>query len=311
MRENSACHESQSLLQGMADLLCNISVYSESVARSTALEISDREKDALQQTGILAQKGAETLESCALTPPNEALTGIMEDPLFITEAITTEKMIQQVALSEYLVAQILHKRKEPLSPDDFDRVYSIHKLKFNLNRLQNVFNGSDCQHISKRISCPSRNCCLISSWTNIRQQRHLEEVKESCLTSILLVDDDSLVRKATKRTLRDQNDYHLTTVDGSSKALELLGQETFDVIVADFLMPGQDGCELLAQVAQQWPDMTRILFTASVDNQRVRECLKSGKAAYIIEKPWNNEDLLSSLEQASLRTKKEDRQNST
>jgi len=294
------CSEAENMLHGMVDILCNISVFSDSVVRSSALEINDQEKDVLHQGAILAQKGAETLESCALDPSGWTLPATRNDPLFEAEAETLEKMIQQVSLGRYLVAHLLRRtQKDSASAGEFASRYAAHKLRLNLTKLHNVFSGFDCQHKSRQEHCPGRNYCLVSTWADRRLKQDQRQAADCRPKKILLVDDDHLVRKAVKRALAGEEAYSLTTAADSQEAVDLLAERSFDIIVADFLMPGQDGCELLRHVQQQWPDVVRILFTASVDNRRVMASLKNGMAAGIIEKPWNNSQLFASLKNAS------------
>lgn len=117
---------------------------------------------------------------------------------------------------------------------------------------------------------------------------------------ILLVDDDPLVRKAFIRGLHENN-FDLTTAENSHEALIFLKEEGYAVIIEDFLMPGQDGCDLLDQVQQQWPEIKRILFTASSENHRVKACLENRTAEDIIQKPWDHAHVLRVLENCTQR----------
>ncbi len=110
---------------------------------------------------------------------------------------------------------------------------------------------------------------------------------------VLLVDDDPLVRKSFLRCFADEN-FDLEVAEGAEQALAILeGGEVIDVIVADFLMPGKDGVRLLEQVKEQWPEMVRILFTASAESTRVQNSLRNGLAAALIEKPWDRDHIYS------------------
>lgn len=112
---------------------------------------------------------------------------------------------------------------------------------------------------------------------------------------ILLVDDDPLVRKSFVRSFMDE-DFHLEVAECAEQALAILGgAEEVDIIIADFLMPGNDGVRLLEKVQEQWPEMTRVLFTASTENVRVQRSLKNGLAGALIEKPWDREHIFSVL----------------
>ena len=89
-------------------------------------------------------------------------------------------------------------------------------------------------------------------------------------------------------------DYQFDIADCAARALSILEEKgPFDMIIADFLMPGDDGCELLKKVQGKWPNMSRILFTASIDNCRVQASLNNGTAEALIQKPWDQKDIFS------------------
>ena len=66
---------------------------------------------------------------------------------------------------------------------------------------------------------------------------------------ILFVDDEPLVLKGLQRTLRKRRAEWDTAFASSGKeALEILDQQSMDVIVSDLKMPEMDGMQLLAEV---------------------------------------------------------------
>jgi len=79
--------------------------------------------------------------------------------------------------------------------------------------------------------------------------------------SILLVDDEELVRVATAEMLRDLGH----TVEVSHGALDALARlesgSVFDVIVTDYMMPGMDGHALAQHVHKSRPELPVLLIT--------------------------------------------------
>jgi diguanylate cyclase (GGDEF)-like protein len=77
---------------------------------------------------------------------------------------------------------------------------------------------------------------------------------------VLVVDDDrDIVRMLTKIL----DDYQVLPAYDGSEALELLRHENVDAVLADHMMPGLTGVELLQQAQQIRPRAARILITAS------------------------------------------------
>lgn len=65
-------------------------------------------------------------------------------------------------------------------------------------------------------------------------------------TRVLLVDDDPIILRSLSRVLSDQ--FRVTSITDPRRALSLVLQEPFDVLVTDYEMPGLDGAELIARV---------------------------------------------------------------
>jgi CheY-like chemotaxis protein len=76
--------------------------------------------------------------------------------------------------------------------------------------------------------------------------------------SILVVDDEELVRSATAEMLRAQGHRVITAFSGP-QALERLGEA--DVVVTDYKMPGMNGAELAERVHALRPEMPVLLIT--------------------------------------------------
>ena len=66
---------------------------------------------------------------------------------------------------------------------------------------------------------------------------------------IMLVEDESLLRKALRKTISGNPDYDVCyeAVNGIS-ALEYLQSHKVDIIVSDIRMPAMDGLELIKRI---------------------------------------------------------------
>ena len=77
--------------------------------------------------------------------------------------------------------------------------------------------------------------------------------------TVLLVDDESSVRKAVARLLRPLG-YEIIEASSGAMALELLKTKSVSLVIADMRMPGMDGAELLKHISQGYTTtMSRIL----------------------------------------------------
>lgn len=87
---------------------------------------------------------------------------------------------------------------------------------------------------------------------------------------ILFVDDEAQVLAGLRSRLhRLRSEWDMAFADSAAKALEVLAERPFDVIITDVQMPHMDGAELLRIVSQQWPHMVRILLSGYSESAQV------------------------------------------
>ena len=69
---------------------------------------------------------------------------------------------------------------------------------------------------------------------------------------ILVVDDEELIRRILTEMLSEQG-YAVTTASDGEQAVELLEQQTLDLVMTDLVMPGLDGIEVLRAARRTTP----------------------------------------------------------
>ncbi len=123
--------------------------------------------------------------------------------------------------------------------------------------------------------------------------------------SILIIDDDPLIRRIVTRTL-DAKGYKVSEARSGAEGLELAFQDPPDLILLDLMMPGMDGFAVCTALRQN-PATTNIpiLMLTALDqtDSKVRG-LKTGADDYIT-KPFNIEELETRI-QAHLRRSERD-----
>jgi response regulator RpfG family c-di-GMP phosphodiesterase len=113
--------------------------------------------------------------------------------------------------------------------------------------------------------------------------------------TVLCVDDELDIIHAMKRLLRKQN-YNLLFASSGAKALELMQQNNVHLIISDMRMPAMSGAELLEKVAMSYPNSYRILLTGYADMESTVNAINKGKIHKYLQKPWDNDELISSIE---------------
>ena len=106
---------------------------------------------------------------------------------------------------------------------------------------------------------------------------------------ILVVDDDESLRWVTQVQL-ERAGYDVAAAESGARALEMLRDAPFDLVITDLRMPGMSGLELLRQVRAEFPETTVILVTAFGSVETAVEAMKAGAFDYIT-KPVNPDEL--------------------
>lgn len=120
--------------------------------------------------------------------------------------------------------------------------------------------------------------------------------KDAPNITVLCVDDEKNILNSMKRLLR-KHPCNLLTAESGANALELMKANKVHIIVSDMRMPEMSGAELLEQVALLSPETYRILLTGFADMESVIAAVNKGKIHRYMQKPWDNEELISAIEE--------------
>lgn len=109
-------------------------------------------------------------------------------------------------------------------------------------------------------------------------------------TTILLVDDEDVIRKSFARELRMEH-YDVTAVSCGEDALKALDSGQYDVVVTDLMMPGLDGFGVLKAVKHRTPMTSVIILTGYGDMNAAIDALRLGADDFTL-KPCEVEELI-------------------
>lgn len=116
---------------------------------------------------------------------------------------------------------------------------------------------------------------------------------------ILFVEDDSLSRRAYAQILRDEG-YQVAEAENGVKALEILTMgaevltnEAFDLVIADLVLPGLHGVNLVHQIRAQWPKMLIIVISGYLSDGPGKVILEG--FAEFIQKPIDPAALITAV----------------
>lgn len=113
--------------------------------------------------------------------------------------------------------------------------------------------------------------------------------------SILVVEDDAALQEALSDTLELAGFRTLTANDGRM-AMDILANESVDMVVSDVQMQRMDGNALLREIKTRDASMPVLLMTAHASIERAVEAMREGAADYLV-KPFDAEVLVSMVSQ--------------
>lgn len=107
--------------------------------------------------------------------------------------------------------------------------------------------------------------------------------------SVLVVDDDKLIRASTAKQLEAAG-FHASTASSGGEALQLLASGEWGVVLSDLRMPGMDGITFLVEIKERFPGIEVILMTAYGSVETAVAALQQGAYDYLT-KPFHFREL--------------------
>jgi len=114
--------------------------------------------------------------------------------------------------------------------------------------------------------------------------------------SILIVDDEEVVRRSHLRSLAGMG-CHAEAAEDGWEALRVMEQHPFDVILLDLRMPDLDGMDVLKTIKERWPDSEVVVITGYPTIESAKEAVRLGAQNYIA-KPVGPDDVLKAANDA-------------
>ena len=119
--------------------------------------------------------------------------------------------------------------------------------------------------------------------------------------SILVVDDEEVVRRSYARILAEMDCDAQAAADGE-QALQAMAQRPFDVVLLDIRMPGMQGLDVLRTIKRRWPASEVVIVTGYPTVESAAKALRLGACDYLAKPPHPDE--LMDAARGALRRKK-------
>lgn len=121
--------------------------------------------------------------------------------------------------------------------------------------------------------------------------------------NILIVDDDIHILELIQRHLQSLN-YHTYRAVSVKEAIEILKDQSIDLLITDLQMPGVDGLQLIKYTSEHYPQLLKLVVTGYPSIDGALEVMKSGVIEYLT-KPFTKEELKNAIKKSFTSSSKE------
>lgn len=121
----------------------------------------------------------------------------------------------------------------------------------------------------------------------------------------LLVDDDEWIRDSMTLFFEDEG-CDLLAVDTAEEGLEKLKGQQYDVIIADYRLPGMDGLEFMSKIRHSHPNAVKLLITAYGSREVFSKASSLGVQGFI-DKPFTIDTIQEALSRVIRKNEKQEK----
>ena len=114
-------------------------------------------------------------------------------------------------------------------------------------------------------------------------------------TNLLIIEDDIAISTTIYMILKEVG-YNITTASDGLTGLEILKENSFDIILLDLIMKPINGIETYKEIKKISPGINTIMITGHVDENQINEAKKEG-INRIIFKPFDFDKLISIIDE--------------
>ncbi len=116
-------------------------------------------------------------------------------------------------------------------------------------------------------------------------------------TTILLVEDDELMRRLARQILEDHGYAVIEATDGMSALAQLDGKRTIDLVLTDVVMPGMRGPDLALRLVESHPEM-KVVYMSGYTGELLAGNHGLTHGIPLLEKPFTRAALLKTIHSA-------------
>lgn len=114
---------------------------------------------------------------------------------------------------------------------------------------------------------------------------------------ILIVDDEPVILELMVAAL-EASDYIVVSCPNGKEAMEVIKDNTFDLLVTDIIMPEVDGLDLIDHVISTSPNISVLAISGGGKDKEGGDLLESAMvsgADAVLEKPFRPDELVRTV----------------
>src|SRR3989441_4967328 len=119
------------------------------------------------------------------------------------------------------------------------------------------------------------------------------------MARILVIDDQEPIRRVVRRAL-EQDGHEVFDASDGELGMEILESQSFDIVVTDTFMPGQDGIVTLRQIRKRFPAV-KVIVISGGDSSGLLDLRKDAEllgAVSSLQKPFNAREVMDKVREA-------------
>ncbi len=120
--------------------------------------------------------------------------------------------------------------------------------------------------------------------------------------AILSVDDEKIILDSLRGQLERNfgQTYQLEFAENGNEALEVAESIIAQgikvlLVISDYMMPGAHGDDFAKMLKAKYPDIDVVILTGLMPKDKSEQLLISKVIAKVIQKPWQEEELVSAI----------------
>ncbi|HPA05571.1 MAG TPA: response regulator, partial [Candidatus Hydrogenedentes bacterium] len=123
-----------------------------------------------------------------------------------------------------------------------------------------------------------------------------EDTTEQAANRVLILDDEPGILEVLSQHLVGAG-YECTSTTSPARALDLLRNERFALLLTDLRMPEMDGLEVVRRARDIDPELSIVVVSALTEVTQAIQCMRLGAEDYVL-RPFNLQDISRSVSRA-------------